>query len=123
MLTCLALICDKLSTSLSDETKERNAFIISLDETSKVVIKNEQLPGNGAAVINIEYLTRRFSELIENSFLARKLALDYTEILEQKLGKENIENNFGFISAFLTGLLAEENTKKKKSGDYLNKKP
>jgi len=102
---------EKLKSSFSEETKERRSISVTLDSQSKVSAKYDQTEVNNAREINIDYLTRRYAELTENPFYARKLAVQHVELLIKKLGKDLIEENFGYISAFLYSLLFEEKTK------------
>jgi len=100
-------VIGRLKASFSDETKERRSIIVTLDAESKVVTKYEDSEVNGTNEINIDYLTRRYAELTENPFYARRLAYSHTETLIEKIGKEMVEANFGYISAFLYNLLSE----------------
>lgn len=117
-------ILDTLSSSFSEETKERRAIIVTLDDTSKFSSKYEQTAINGVKEINIDYLTRRYTELTENPFSARKLALSHVDTLLSKLAKDKVEENFGYISAILFNYLSEEKTKIEEQLflDYLKKK-
>ena len=58
----------KLERSLSEETKERKAFAITLDIESKTTFIEEQFQGNGKDGGNIDYLTRRLNEIVDNPF-------------------------------------------------------
>jgi len=114
-------VIDRLKSSFSDETKERRSIIVTLDAESKVAAKYEHSEVNGTKEINIDYLTRRYAELTENPFYARKMACSHTETLIKGIGKEKVEENFGYISAFLYNLLSEAKTKGEESLflDYL----
>jgi type III restriction enzyme len=118
------LIIERLQMSFSNETKERRSIIVTLDEESKFKTEYEQTVVNGTNEINIDYLTRRYAELTENPFFARKLASLHLESIVSKLGKKKIEENFGYISAFLFNLLSEEKTKNEEKIflDYLYSK-
>jgi type III restriction enzyme len=86
-----------------------------------VAAKYEHSEVNGTKEINIDYLTRRYAELTENPFYARKMAYSHTETLIKGIGKEKVEENFGYISAFLYNILSEVKTKGEESLflDYL----
>jgi len=101
----------KLENSLSNETKERTAFAITLDDSSKTAIIEEQNQSNGKAEINIDYLTRRLNEIIENPFLARIIGTKCLSQIEQKIGKEKLKEHFSFIVSQLCKKFHEENTK------------
>jgi len=77
-----------LENLLSNETKERKAFAITLDDSSKATFVEEQSQTNGKAEINIDYLTRRLNELIENPFLARIIGTKYLSQIEERLEKK-----------------------------------
>ena len=62
----------KIIDSLSDETRERKGFAITLDEKSHVKSRVETSAMNEDGQVSADYLTRRYSELIENPFFARK---------------------------------------------------
>ena len=108
-------VIDRLKSSFSDETKERRSIIVTLDAESKVASKYEYSEVNGTKEINIDYLTRRYAELTENPFYARKMACSHTETLIKGIGKEKVEAHFGYISAFLYKLLSEVKTKGEES--------
>ncbi|RPI77231.1 MAG: restriction endonuclease subunit R [Desulfobacteraceae bacterium] len=104
-------IMDRLTASFSAETKERQSIVVTLDKQSKVAASYEFSEVNGAKEINIDYLTRRYTELTENPFYARRLAAAHTEKLTGRFGKARVEENFGYICAFLYALLSEEKSK------------
>jgi len=105
-------VLKRLQGSLSKETLERQSIIVTLDKESKFATKAEQSGSdNSAGEIRIEYLTRRYSEIVENPFLARKLAAVHLEYLIKGLGFKNIEENFGYITSFLCRELSDEKAK------------
>lgn len=101
----------KLEKSLSNETKERKAFAITLDDSSKASFVEEQSQTNGKAEINIDYLTRRLNELIENPFLARIIGTKYSSQIEEKIGQEKLKEHNSFIVSQLCKKFQEEKTK------------
>lgn len=101
----------KLENSLSNETKERKAFAITLDDSSKTSFVEEQSLTNGKAEINIDYLTRRLNEIIENPFLARIIGTKYLKQIEEKIGQEKLKEHYSFIVSQLCKKLHEEKTK------------
>jgi type III restriction enzyme len=105
-------ILKRLQGLLSKETQERQSIIVTLDKESKFAIKAEQSGSDtSAGEIRIEYLTRRYSEIVENPFLARKLAAIHLEYLIQGLGIKKVEENFGYITSFLCRELSDEKAK------------
>jgi type III restriction enzyme len=101
----------KLENSLSNETKERKAFAITLDDSSKTAIIEEQSQSNGKAEINIDYLTRRLSEVVENPFLARVIGTRCLSQIEEKIGKDKLKEHYSFIVSQLCKKFQEEKTK------------
>lgn len=114
---------NSLVASLSDENRERTAFAVTLDDKSKVIHKTEKAAVNAEKDINPAYVTRRFSEIIENSFLAKKLADNYLQIIEKEIGKEKLQEHFSFVVALLVKYLTEERKRQEEQIflDYLNK--
>ncbi len=101
----------KLKKSLSNETKERKAFAITLNDSSKTSFVAEQIQSKGKAEINIDYLTRRLNESIENPFLARIIGTKYLAQIEHKIGKEKLKEHYSYIVSQLCQKLQEEKTK------------
>jgi len=101
----------KLESSLSNETKDRKAFAITLDDSSKTSFIEEQSQINGRAEVSIDYLTRRLNELIENPFWARIIGSKYLQIIEEKVGREPLKEHFSFIVSQLCKNLQEEKAK------------
>jgi len=101
----------KLENSLSNETKERKAFAITLDDSSKTTFVEEQSQTNGKAEINIDYFTLRLNEIIENPFLARIIGMKYLTQIEEKIGKDKLKEHFSFIVSQLCKKLQEEKAK------------
>lgn len=101
----------KLENSLSNETKERIAFAITLDDSSKATFVEEQSQTNGKAEINIDYLTRRLNEIIENPFFARIIGAKYLSQIEEKIGNEKLKEHYSFIVSQLCKKFQEEKTK------------
>jgi type III restriction enzyme len=98
----------RIQASLSPENRERTAYVITLDEESKAASRIELAGMVETGGVNIEYLTRRYAELIENPFLARKVAEKHIALLKEKLGEAALAEHFGHISAMLYDFLAEE---------------
>ena len=101
----------KLESSLSNETKERKAFAITLNDSSKATFVEEQSQTNGKAEINIDYLTRRLNEIIENPFLARIIGTKHLSQIEEKIGQEKLKEHYSFIVSQLCKKFQEEKAK------------
>jgi len=105
----------KLERSLSEETKERKAFAITLDVESKTTFIEEQFQANGKAGGNIDYLTRRLNEIVDNPFLSRTIGNKFIDQLVQKLGDEKIKEHFSFIVSQICKELQDYKTKQEES--------
>ncbi|MDQ1266507.1 MAG: type restriction enzyme, partial [Bacteroidota bacterium] len=81
-------LSEKLISSFSEETKERSTVRVSLDEKSSFKANYEAAGFNGTSETNIDYITRRLTELIENPFLSRKLAQSYISELKNLVGEQ-----------------------------------
>lgn len=104
-----------LQSSFSEETKERRSIVVTLDSQSKVQSKYEITGVNETKEINIDYLTRRYTELTENPFYARKLAISHIAELTKLIGIEALEDNFGYTSAILYNHLLDFKSKSEES--------
>lgn len=87
----------KIQSALSDETLERKVFSVTIDDKSRTKITDEFQQVENISALSMSYITRRFTEIIENPFQARALALKYLQHLESKIGKEKLIAHFGFI--------------------------
>ena len=115
---------EKIKNSLSGENRERKAFAVTIDETSHTTYREERAEFSDDGTISIDYLTRRYCEIIENPFLARKCAQGHIELLKSKIGIEKLSQHFSFIASMLFGFLLEENRKQEESIflDFLQKR-
>jgi len=103
-------LLSKIENMLSEETKERTAFVITLDDKSKTAYEIETQVIEKINGINYGYITRRYTEIIENAFLARNFVNNHLEKLEQKVGREKLQEHFSAIVARLVRELKEERT-------------
>jgi type III restriction enzyme len=115
---------NQIATSLSKENRDRSAFAITLDESSKTAIREESLSISENIQINIEYMTRRYTEIIENPFLARKCAQRHLDAVMKKIGENKLKDHFGFIVSLLSNLLLEEKSRQEENifMDYLSRR-
>jgi type III restriction enzyme len=111
-----------LENSLSEENKERTAFSVTLDDKSKTKHEVEAVKIEAETGFNIGYMSRRFTEVVENPFLARTLADSFLKIIEKKIGAEKLQRHFSFIVAQLVKQLNTERMKQEEQVflDYLN---
>ncbi len=115
-------LLEMLISSLSDENRERKAIAVTLDDKSKFTHKTEITADDAESVVSPGYVTRRFAEVVENPFLARKLTDKYLLTVEMKVSKEKLQKHFSFITAELVKYLTEERKRQEEQIflDYLN---
>jgi type III restriction enzyme len=104
-----------LDNSLSSETKERNVFSVTLDSLSKTSYHEEQTKLNDRRDVNIDYLTRRLNEIIENPFLSRIVGEKYLQKIILKIGTEKLKEHFSYIVSQLYIKLLEEKSKQEEA--------
>ncbi|MBE7439251.1 MAG: DEAD/DEAH box helicase family protein [Spirochaetales bacterium] len=88
------------------ETTDPRSWKMTVDPESKA----SRLAGGEQEVaeeISIEYLARRFSEIIPNPFMAHRVARRSLDILQAKLGADMLENHFGYVAFRLHQALDE----------------
>lgn len=99
----------RLQDSLSKETIQRQAVIVSLDKESKMLSESDKtVVETVEGEIRIEYLSRRYAEIIENPFAARKLANSHLESILESFDNSKVAENFGYITHFLFTELSKE---------------
>src|SRR3990167_3863903 len=113
-----------LKQSLSEERRERAAFAVTLDDKSRTIYTTEKLSDDAEKNINISYTTRRFTDIVENPFLARTLANSCLKAVEEKIGRENLQEHFSFIVSLIVKHLTEEKTRREEKVflDYIKNK-
>lgn len=97
-----------VSNALSEENLERKAFIVSLDDESKTSIKGATSVVENISSLSMSYITRRFTEIIDNPFLAREIALKLLKEIDEKIGRAQLMNHFGFIVSEVVSELNRE---------------
>jgi len=102
---------EKIKNSLSQENTERTTYAVTISEDKSIKPYEEGKISNGNDSINIEYMTRRYCELLENPFLARSLANKHLKVLENTLGAIELKKHFGFIVSILFNDLENERVK------------
>jgi type III restriction enzyme len=113
----------RIGDSLSKENEDRHPYAITLDETSRTVFHEETRPVPEFAHVSIEYITRRFAEIIENPFLARKCAVRSLEKIAEKIGEDQSKTHFGYIVSMLSQFLLDEKSRQEEKIflEYLKK--
>lgn len=99
---------NELENSLSEESRERTAISVTLDDKSRTTHKAEKISVEAEKNINASYMTRRFTDIVENPFLAKRLADGYLKVIERKIGTEELQNHFSFIVSLLVKYLKDE---------------
>lgn len=97
-----------LKPSLSEERRERTAFAITLDDKSRTTHTAEKLSADAENNVNISYMTRRFTEIVENPFLARTLADNCLKAIAERIGRKNLQEHFSFVVSWVVKHLTEE---------------
>lgn len=105
----------KVEGSLSDENRERKAFIVTLDDKSKAKSREDFHTAENISALSMSYITRRFTEIIDNPFLSRTLALQYLKQFENKIGKVKLVAHFGFIVSEIVATLNDERIKQEEA--------
>ena len=99
---------DRISSSLSNENKERKAFTVSIDNSNTTFVASEKVESKSKGFISKGYMTRRFSEAVDNPFLARIICNKVIETLIGKIGEQKLSEHFSFITSLITkDLLAD----------------
>ena len=88
---------DKIKDSLSDENQERDAYIITITDEENVAHKKKGMLSVYEGNISYSYITRRFTEVIENPFLARRKAYEFLNDLIATLGEDIVAKHFSYI--------------------------
>lgn len=104
-----------LKSSLSEERRERTTFAVTLDDKSRTTHKAESISVNAEKDVNISYITRRFTDVVENPFLAKKLADNYLKAIEREIGFEELQNHFSFIVAQLVRHVTTEKARQEEA--------
>lgn len=105
----------KVENALSDENRERKSFIVTLDDKSRAKSTEDFHTAENISALSMSYITRRFTEIIDNPFLARTLALEYLKQFENKIGKEKLVAHFGFIVSQIVATLNDERIKQEEA--------
>jgi type III restriction enzyme len=124
-----ALVVDKtfieeMKSALSAERNDRKAIIVGLTGESKVKYIGETIEINTINEVNIDYLTRRYTEIVENPFLAREIVNNHLTVLKKHLKEKEFSRNFGFIAAYFCRRLekCKENCENTLFQNYLESK-
>jgi type III restriction enzyme len=97
----------ELEASLSAGNENRYSFIVTLDDQSKIQKKVESRTAIKSSEVSINYLSRRYAELVENPFVARKLTLSHLDTIIKTIGEETAARHFDYISKYLIDQLTQ----------------
>lgn len=92
----------RITSSLSEENREQKTFSVTIDEKSRTLVNEDKTAGNLLGLISKGYMTRRFSEVIDNSFLARKVTNETISKLISVIGEEKLAEHFSYITSIIT---------------------
>jgi len=101
-------LIDELKKSLSEERTEKNSFAVTIDEESKTKEYIEKYLYKATDDIDYGYMTRRFTEYIDNPFMARKKVNEFIDLLKLEIGEDILSNHFNFITSILVKYIEEE---------------
>ncbi len=114
---------DKIKDSLSEENQERDAYIITITDEENVSHEKKRMVVAHDGNISYSYITRRFTEVIENPFLARRKAYEFLNDLITTLGGDIVAKHFSYIvSQLVKELVKVKETQEKELFDALFKK-
>jgi type III restriction enzyme len=65
--------------------------------------------------ISIDYLTRRYTEVIENPFFARKTAIRHLASIRAELGDAKLQEHFSYIASMLHGFIQQEKARQEEA--------
>jgi len=105
----------EIQASLSDQNKELDAYIITIDNESKVGNQKQGTVYSREERISYSYITRRFTEIIENPFLARSKAGEFIDSLISAIGEDKVHEHFGYIVSRLVKLLQQSKEEQEES--------
>ena len=117
----------RIKNSLSAERKEDAKKIVGLSEDSKVIFQGGSERKVVLPISKIEMikdLTRHYTEVIENAFLARQLASTAVDTLIADVGEDALAIHFGHIASLLSKELQTRSEQKEEAlfAEHLDKK-
>ena len=114
---------DEIKDSLSDENQERDAYIITITDEENVAHEKKGMVAVYEGNISYSYITRRFTEVIENPFLARRKAYGFLNELIAALGEDIVAKHFSYIvSQLIKELVKVKETQEKELFNVMFKK-
>ncbi len=104
----------KIKDSLSEENQECDAYIITITDEENVAHEKKGIVAVYEDNISYSYITRRFTEVIENPFLARRKAYELLNDLITTLGEDIVAKHFSYIVSQLVKELVKSKEKQEK---------
>ena len=98
----------KINSSLSNETAERDTYIISITDENSVYHDKDGSIVVSEGSVSYTYATRRLTEVIENPFLARRITIECLDVIIKQLGSEKVAEHFSYIVSELVKIFQEE---------------
>ena len=97
----------RLRTALRAGNRPAAEIIFTLDEQGRAVSRagRPESPAAAPDGTNLQYLTHRYAEWVQNPFLARAMAQQHLNRLEAELGREAVAAHFSRLTALLVDFL------------------
>lgn len=97
----------RLRAALAAGNRPAAEIIFTLDEQGRAVSRAgwTESPAAAPEETNLQYLTHRYTEWVQNPFLARVMAQQHLARLEAELGREALADHFSRLTALLVDFL------------------
>lgn len=97
----------RLRAALRAGSRPASEIIFTLDEQGRAVSQAgwTEPPAAAPEETNLQYLTHRYAEWVQNPFLARTMAQQHLARLEAELGREAVAVHFARLTALLVDFL------------------
>lgn len=97
----------RLRAALRAGNRPAAEIIFTLDEQGRAVSRTgwTEPPAAAPEETNLQYLTHRYAEWVQNPFLARAMAQQHIARLEAELGREAVAAHFSRLTALLVDFL------------------
>lgn len=104
----------RLRAALRAGNRPAAEIIFTLDEQGRAVSRAGRAESPAAAPdeTNLQYLTHRYAEWMQNPFMARAMAQQHLTRLEAELGREAVAAHFSHLTALLVDFLREYKSKR-----------
>ncbi len=98
---------NKIKSSLSKETKERKVLIVSLNDESHMMARGETESIENRDKINVNYLSRRLAEIVDNPFVARDISEKFLNLFRKNISELELSEHFGYIISELLKIIID----------------